>query len=315
MLNPRNMFPEGTPSRRVVDYATQEFFSKGVKQVTMDDIAKGLQMSKRTLYQLFADKEQLIIACIEVIAEREHELVLSLIGQNHNVLEIILRVIEHRVKTLGKVSIEYITEVKRYDAVKEYTKMAQEESIERGEYIYKKGIEQGLFRDDVNIQWLADDDPANLARAAKASDPGLNDGIGVPMWKNGKEPADYHGWKSEEKTAMLEWNAPVRLAEVRLAFDTGLKTRRVALPMPAELVRDYTLEVCVDGDWRQVAQVRDNGLRHRIHAFPTVMASAARVTVERTWGDAFSRILEIRAYGDAIPVVSSRRGLVWRSPR
>lgn len=154
MLNPRNMFPEGTPSRRVVDYATKEFFSKGVKQVTMDDIAKGLQMSKRTLYQLFADKEQLIIACIEVIAEREHELVLSLIGQNHNVLEIILRVIEHRVKTLGKVSIEYITEVKRYDAVKEYIKMAQEESIERGEYIYKKGIEQGLFRDDVNIKLL-----------------------------------------------------------------------------------------------------------------------------------------------------------------
>lgn len=154
MLEPRNMFPEGTPIRRVIDFATTEFFTKGVKQVTMDDIAKGLQMSKRTLYQLFADKEQLIIACIEVLTESEHMLAQTLINQKHNVLEIILRIIEHRLKRLGIVSIEYVTEVKRYNAVREYVKIAQEESINRAEKIYKIGIDQGLFRDDVNIKLL-----------------------------------------------------------------------------------------------------------------------------------------------------------------
>lgn len=154
MLEYNNTFHQGTTIRRVIDYATTEFFSKGVKQVTMDDIAKGLQMSKRTLYQLFADKEQLIIACIKVLAEREHELVCSLVEEKHNVLEIILRIIEYRLKGLSSISLDYINEVKRYDAVKEHIKTLQEESIARSEQIYKTGIEQGLFRDDVNIKLL-----------------------------------------------------------------------------------------------------------------------------------------------------------------
>ena len=153
-----------------------------------------------------------------------------------------------------------------------------------------------LFRDDLNIQWLPDRDPANLALVATASDAGLNDGIGVPEW-NRQQVANYHGWRSEEKTATLEWARPVRLSEVRLAFDTGLKTRRVVLPMPPELVRDYTLDVRTDGGWKTVAAVRDNALRHRIHVFGPQTADAVRVTVGRTWGDPLSRILEIRAYG------------------
>ena len=153
-----------------------------------------------------------------------------------------------------------------------------------------------LFRDDVNIQWLADDDPANLARKAKASDPGLNDGIGVPEWKNRTETADYHGWASEEKTAQLTWEKPVGLAEVGVAFDTGLKTRRVKLPMPEELVRDYAVELRSDGVWREIARVTDNDRRYRVHRLPRMQADALRVTVLRTWGDRLSRILEIRAY-------------------
>ena len=155
-----------------------------------------------------------------------------------------------------------------------------------------------LFRDDLNIQWLADTDPANLALKAKASDPGLNDGIGVPEWKNRTETADYHGWASEEKTAQLTWEKPVGLAEVGIAFDTGLKTRRVKLPMPEELVRDYTVELRSDGAWREVARVTDNDRRYRVHRLPRTKADALRVTVVRTWGDKLSRILEIRAYDD-----------------
>lgn len=154
-----------------------------------------------------------------------------------------------------------------------------------------------LFRDDMNIQWLKDDDPANLALRAKAFDPGLNVGVGVPEWKSRNETADYHGWKSSDKAATLEWEKPVRAGEIRIAFDTGLKTARAALPMPRELVRDYTVEVRSGGVWRTVAKVSENMLRHRIHEFPSENIDAVRVTVERTWGDPLSRILEIRVYG------------------
>lgn len=151
MTEIRNMFPEGTPARRVINYAMMEFFQKGVRQVTMDDIAKGLQMSKRTLYQLFADKEQLIIACIEVLAEHEQQLAVSLIEENRNVLEIILRIVESRLHCLENISLEYIEDITRYKSVVEFIEMARKESIKRAVVFFQQGFDNGLFRPDVNF--------------------------------------------------------------------------------------------------------------------------------------------------------------------
>lgn len=154
MEETKSLYPEGTPMRRVIDYATHEFFSKGLKTVTMDDIAKGLQMSKRTLYQLFSDKEQLIIACMEVLSEQEHKLVLHFIKADYNVLEIFLRVVEWRMQRMEHISLQYILDVARYKPIREYMQQAHAKALLRSEEIFKIGIQQGLFRDDVNIHLL-----------------------------------------------------------------------------------------------------------------------------------------------------------------
>ena len=48
----------------IVEVATKMFHHQGLRGVTMDDIAHELTMSKRTLYQIFADKEQLLLDCV-----------------------------------------------------------------------------------------------------------------------------------------------------------------------------------------------------------------------------------------------------------
>lgn len=154
MANSKNTYPEGSTTRRVVDFATQAFFTQGVKSVKMDDIAKGLQMSKRTLYQLFADKEQLIIACLEMLAEEEHRLVAELIEKEYNVLEIVLRIIEYRIKLIDKVSPQYIIDVARYDSVKKHLCATRDEATERAAKFLQLGAEQGYFRNDVNFSLL-----------------------------------------------------------------------------------------------------------------------------------------------------------------
>lgn len=151
MPNTQYIPAEGTPMQRVIDYAAREFFAKGVRQVTMDDIAKGLQMSKRTLYQLFADKEQLIIACIQVLAEKEHNMVQTLQEQNYNTLEITLRIIEYRLRHMTDVSCQYMADIVRYKSVMEYIHLIREESIIRACTFLNQGKAQGLFRPDVNF--------------------------------------------------------------------------------------------------------------------------------------------------------------------
>lgn len=138
-------------SRRVIDYAAQQFFAKGLRQVTMDDIAKGLQMSKRTLYQLFADKEQLIIECFTMYAEQERELTSLLKNLKHNVLEIVLTILEERLKRMKRISKQFFNDLSRYDSVVAYVKSVREESIDRAVTFLALGVEQGLFRSDVNF--------------------------------------------------------------------------------------------------------------------------------------------------------------------
>ncbi len=53
-----------TIKERIIDQSTRMFISEGVKSVRMDDIAVQLSVSKRTIYELFGDKETLIGACL-----------------------------------------------------------------------------------------------------------------------------------------------------------------------------------------------------------------------------------------------------------
>ena len=48
--------------------------------------------------------------------------------------------------------------------------------------------------------------------------------------------------------------------------------------------------------WKEVAAVKDNFLRHRVHNFPKQAASKVRLTVDATNGDSSARVFEIRAY-------------------
>ena len=49
---------------RIVAESTNLFVRNGVKSVRMDDIASRLGVSKRTIYELFGDRESLIVECV-----------------------------------------------------------------------------------------------------------------------------------------------------------------------------------------------------------------------------------------------------------
>lgn len=48
--------PHNDVRKQIISVAAEMFHQQGIRSVTMDDIAHRLCMSKRTLYQIFADK-------------------------------------------------------------------------------------------------------------------------------------------------------------------------------------------------------------------------------------------------------------------
>lgn len=83
---------------RILVTATEAFASKGIKSITMDDIAAALGISKRTLYEVFSDKESLLKECI-LKAQSDREAYLQEVyEQSHNVLEVILAVFQKSIE-------------------------------------------------------------------------------------------------------------------------------------------------------------------------------------------------------------------------
>ncbi len=64
------------PKERILERSHELFNKYGIRSVSMDDISAQLGMSKKTLYQYFADKEELVDACFSnVMDEHRHRCV------------------------------------------------------------------------------------------------------------------------------------------------------------------------------------------------------------------------------------------------
>lgn len=62
------------PKERILQKAEELFLQFGIRSVSMDDIANQLGMSKKTLYQYFADKDELVTGVVDGhILEMENE--------------------------------------------------------------------------------------------------------------------------------------------------------------------------------------------------------------------------------------------------
>ena len=66
-----------TKREDVVKRAAEMFAEFGVKSVRMDDVARDLAISKRTLYELFADKQELLYYGVKHLFATEAEQIMS----------------------------------------------------------------------------------------------------------------------------------------------------------------------------------------------------------------------------------------------
>lgn len=110
-------------------------------------------------------------------------------------------------------------------------------------------------------------------------------------------------WASDPDQPMPQWleldfGGAAAVNTVYLTFDTDMNERSATTPLPPCCVRDYAVQVHDGSNWQEVARVKDNFQRRRIHRFPTVDAQRLRVLVQATHGDKSARLFEVRAYAE-----------------
>lgn len=137
---------------RIIEQAMQMFVTQGIKSVRMDDIAQQLGVSKRTLYELFGDKEGLLYLAMDRYFEKTRLERAASCAHARNVLEAMFMVLGG-VMDNAEVIQRLLSNLRKfYPSV--YEKMTREGSAKSRrdlQDMLEKGIADGLFVDTINF--------------------------------------------------------------------------------------------------------------------------------------------------------------------
>ncbi len=128
------------------------FSQYGIKSVSMDDIARNMSISKRTLYGFFDDKETLLVEGLNYINGRLSSFLAQLEKEPHTALDIILLFYEELMKRPRWYSRKF------YEDLKRYPKAMERKESEKSEFnmvcarLFNRGVKEGVFQEEVNFE-------------------------------------------------------------------------------------------------------------------------------------------------------------------
>ncbi len=136
---------------KILKAAMHEFLRKGIKAVKMDDIANSLAVSKRTVYELYANKEDLLLECLRLHEEAyDNHMTAFATEEGRDVIDVLIEFLKCQVKSFTDASPMFFCDLHRYGKVVD---LLEEKRADRSRYandFFHKGVQEGFFRSDVD---------------------------------------------------------------------------------------------------------------------------------------------------------------------
>lgn len=142
---------------RILDQARILLFKLGVRNVTMDDIARELGMSKKTIYQFYQNKAEIVyeVAKTHFCAEEAHSEAIS--REAENAIDEEFRQLRWAREVLQTIAPNLAAEIRKYypkawgiieGFQNDYLKQKVTENLTRG-------IAEGLYRPEIDLEVVA----------------------------------------------------------------------------------------------------------------------------------------------------------------
>lgn len=148
---------ESTLKLRVLAYATELFFRLGVRNVTMDGIAQELGVSKKTIYQLFKNKADIVKEVSIAFCRQNESETIEVAKSAENAIDALFKVMQHFTQTAKLRSPNLIFEIKKYypESWQVFQKHENRFIVQKVKDNLHRGIKEGLYRPDINIEIIS----------------------------------------------------------------------------------------------------------------------------------------------------------------
>lgn len=137
---------------RIIEGATELFTTYGIKSVTMDSLAAGLGISKRTIYEIFSDKDELLMEVLTGMAHKQKELIKRVLEDSENSIVAIFRLLEMNRDNFQSMSPAFQSDLKKYhhEVLMKKADKSEMPDYKNHQEVIDNGMREGLFRKDIN---------------------------------------------------------------------------------------------------------------------------------------------------------------------
>lgn len=98
----------------ILERASAVYMRFGIKSVTMDDLARELGVSKKTIYKYFDDKSDLVRSIVEMKMEMDTAICMNSLNQSENAVDDLIQLSKLIVEHVGNVNPSVFFDLKKY---------------------------------------------------------------------------------------------------------------------------------------------------------------------------------------------------------
>ena len=138
----------------IIEKSTALFFRYGIKNLTMDDIAKDLGMSKKTLYLHVANKSDLVQKVMQSHLDKETSYMEQVRKSAKNALEENLMLLSLMMKEVQGFNTAIFFELQKYypDSYALFNEHREKVTLRHILNNLKTGIKEGIYRQDMDVE-------------------------------------------------------------------------------------------------------------------------------------------------------------------
>ncbi len=141
---------------RIIQAAVERFFTHGFSKVTMDELAAELGISKKTMYQYFRSKDDLLDAVVSWMIIRVGARLSQIMASSGSFVDKLYDLWMLVGEILSRFSRQMQDDLRRFrpDLWKRIDDTRREKILANFSQIVEEGIRSGLIREDVNREIL-----------------------------------------------------------------------------------------------------------------------------------------------------------------
>jgi len=140
--------------QRIIEEAALLFRTYGIRAVTMDMLANQMGISKRTIYEVFRDKNELLQGVLKWMTEKQREVLSKIMNESGNVIEAIFKMLDLMMDHFQNMSPAFQMDIRKYrhNVLRNFDEKTEIPFLRINAEIVNQGIKEGIFREDLDVQ-------------------------------------------------------------------------------------------------------------------------------------------------------------------